>query len=69
MANISSDLMYRALPYIYRNVSVDEFLGKFSVDEAIVEDFKVFWASVSKEVTEARAEDPNIVWDTPSEWP
>jgi len=66
---LSTDLMYRALPFIYQNKDLEEFIVAFKVPEDIQDEFREFWQDVLEEVTEARAEDPNIVWDVPSEWP
>jgi hypothetical protein len=67
MATITTDLMYRALPYIYRGASMKEFLADNSVSEELFDDFESFWINVRYEV-EHSGGDSKTQWDVPFEW-
>jgi len=67
MATVTTDLMYRALPYIYRGASMKEFLAENPVSSELFEDFESFWLNTRYEV-EHSDRDSKTQWDVPFEW-
>ena len=67
MATVTTDVMYRALPYIYRGASMEEFLASNPVSDDVLDDFERFWLNARFEVEHAD-KDSNVQWDVPNEW-
>lgn len=65
--SIDTHLMNRALVYIYRGASMEEFLANVEIPQEMRDDFETFWYSVAYEV-ERSASDKKIQWDVLPDW-